>query len=473
MTDNVRLNLGAAGDLAATDEVAYSGDTAQVQLVRVVGVTGTEGSKTVGANDSVALLSRIPVQGQALMAASMPVVIASDQSAIPTVAAATYITGQSAQTAVVNNIIPSTSGATGTDALNLRSASVQVVSTGTAGTFIFEQSNDNVSWIALPVFNAALATGVVIAAAITATVSQIVYTFPIRCRYIRLRIATTITGGSIQAFSRLSMDSWTAAVQQVANNTAANLAVTASGTVTANQGTMVALPAGTAAIGAVRLTLPETNADVASAAITTTTTTAAFTPTAGHTYQVNIPVTAVSGTTPTLDVAIEESDDAGTNWFKVYDFPRITATGIYRSPKLPLTGNRVRYVQTLTGTTPSFTRAINRLMSSDDAPHLRQIIDRTVSLTTLNSATPNLDARHCRNAQLVINLGAASTPPAIQVEGSDDNGATWYAVGAPLTGVASSTVQLTVNNVQAALLRGRVSTAGVTVTPGYVLIKGF
>lgn len=50
MSDNVRLNPGASGDLMATDEVSYSGDTAQVQLVRVVSVTGAEGSKAVGAD---------------------------------------------------------------------------------------------------------------------------------------------------------------------------------------------------------------------------------------------------------------------------------------------------------------------------------------------------------------------------------------------------------------------------------------
>ena len=221
------------------------------------------------------------------------------------------------------------------------------------------------------------------------------------------------------------------------------------------------------------LGIPGTIADVASAALTTTTTTSAFTPTYGCSYEVSIPVTAVSGTTPTLDVGIEESDDSGTNWFRVYDFPRITATGMYRSPKLPLVGNRVRYVQTVTGTTPSFTRAVNRQQSSDSAPFMRQLIDRTVTLTTLSSATPSINTQQCRNAQLVINLGAATTPPALQLQGSDDNGATWYAIGSPLTGVASSTVQTTVNNIQSGLLRAIVTTVGATVTAGYVLVKAF
>ena len=143
------------------------------------------------------------------------------------------LTGASAQTVVVNNILNPTSGTTGLSVAGYRAASVQVISTGTGGTFIFEQSNDNTNWVALPIFNAALVTGVPITAAITATSSTIIYTFPLRCVYLRLRIATTITGGSIQAFTRIGTDPWTASAQLVASNTAANLAATVSGTVTA------------------------------------------------------------------------------------------------------------------------------------------------------------------------------------------------------------------------------------------------
>lgn len=219
--------------------------------------------------------------------------------------------------------------------------------------------------------------------------------------------------------------------------------------------------------------IPGLVGDVGSAALTTTTTTAAITPTAGTAYVVNIPVTVVSGTSPTLDVEIQESDDTATNWFTVYSFPRITAAGIYRSPKLAFNGNRVRYVQTVGGTGPSFTRSINRLQCSDSVSAIRQLIDRTISLTTLNSATPNFNVQNCQRAQLVINIGAATTPPTLQLEGSDDNGATWYAVGTALAAVASSTVQATVANVNSQLIRARVSSAGATVTAGYVLLKGF
>lgn len=221
------------------------------------------------------------------------------------------------------------------------------------------------------------------------------------------------------------------------------------------------------------LGFPGIIADVASAALTSTTTTSAFTPTFGTSYSVNIPVTAVTGTNPTLDFSIEESDDGGTNWFKVYDFPRITATGMYRSPIIRMTGNRVRFVQTLGGTLPSFTRAVNRLQCSTNSESMRQLIDRALAVNTLNSATSALDVRNTGSRiQLIINMGTiTTTAPAIQIEGSDDNGASYYAIGSPLTGVASSTVQLTVAGVNSALIRARVSTAGSGATLGYVILK--
>jgi hypothetical protein len=241
-----------------------------------------------------------------------------------------------------------------------------------------------------------------------------------------------------------------------------------TGTVSIN-----AVPAGTANIGNTHLAFATSVADIASAAITTTTTVAAITPTFGIAYQVNIPVTVVTGTTPTMDVRIEESDDGGTNWFTVYDFPRITAVGIYRSPHIPVNGNRVRYVQTIGGTTPSFTRAINRLQTNYPALAVRQLVDRTIVPNTLNSNTPFLIARDCGNStQLIVNMGAiTTTAPQFQLEGSDDAGVTWYPIGAPLTGVASSTVQQTVNGINAGLVRARVSTAGSGATLGYVMIK--
>lgn len=214
--------------------------------------------------------------------------------------------------------------------------------------------------------------------------------------------------------------------------------------------------------------------DVSSAAITTTATTSAFTPLTGNSYNVVIPVTAVSGTDPTLDVSIEESEDGGTNWIKVYDFPRITLTGMYRSPKLSYRGNRVRYVQTISGTSPSFTRSIQRQQTTDTIPELRQLIDRTINLNTLNSVTPSILAQNCHSVSLTVVQGAGATvAPQVQLQGSVDNGLTWFFLGSPLVGLVSAAVDLTLPVVNAQLYRAIITTAGVGATLSYVAIRAF
>lgn len=224
------------------------------------------------------------------------------------------------------------------------------------------------------------------------------------------------------------------------------------------------------------LGVPSIIGDVSSAALTTTTTTATITPTFGCSYEVNIPVTAVSGTSPTLDVVVQESDDGSTNWFDVYHFPRITATGMYRSPKLPLTGNRVRYVQTVGGASPSFTRAINRLQSSDTAQPYRRLFDRSLnSAQALNAVTASLlTGNGTKNVQMVISAATVGTAPVLRLRGSDDNGASYYDLpGGSLTAVNNSTVQVTLANVTADLVQAFVGTAGAGTTLNYVEIKVF
>lgn len=175
--------------------------------------------------------------GQATSANSAPVVLASDQAALAVAIQNLYVTGQSAQTAVVNNILTATAGTAATDVQNYKSFAIQVVSTGTSGTFLFEGSNDNTNFQPIPVYNHALVVQVPLVTVITASSSNIIYAGAVNFRYIRLRIVSTIGGGSIQAFSLFSQTPYSGTSQIVAQGTAANLNVTAAGTVTANLGT--------------------------------------------------------------------------------------------------------------------------------------------------------------------------------------------------------------------------------------------
>ena len=213
--------------------------------------------------------------------------------------------------------------------------------------------------------------------------------------------------------------------------------------------------------------------DIASAALTTSTTSSAISNNLGNGFQINIAVTAATGTNPTLDVRVEESFDGGTNWVTLYEMQRITAVGSYNSPILRASGRHIRYVQTVGGTSPSFTRAVTRnVLPFIQAEPQKRLMDRSIVLTTLNSVTPVLFSGAANNVQLVINLGTATTPPALQLEGSED-GTNWYAIGTPLTSIANGTVEITYQDKSATFLRARVSTAGVGSTLGYVSLKAW
>ena len=68
-------------------------------------------------------------------------------------------------------------------------------------------------------------------------------------------------------------------------------------------------------------------------------------------------VTAVSGTSPTLNLYIDIQDPASGNWANQYAFPQITAAGLYYQPlQVQSTKYRVRWV--LGGVSPSFSFSV-------------------------------------------------------------------------------------------------------------------
>jgi hypothetical protein len=213
--------------------------------------------------------------------------------------------------------------------------------------------------------------------------------------------------------------------------------------------------------------------DIASGALTTNNTSATITPSNNSgSCEFNVIVTAVSGTNPTLDVVVQESDDTGTNWYDIYQFPRITATGQYRSPLIPLVGNRYRYVRTVGGTSPSFTHAVNRLQSNTPQPLQRQFFDRGLAINTINSVTPSYFVEGCAGLNVFVNMGAVTTTaPVLALEVSPDN-ANWIQSGADITTAANSNNLLSVTDVLGRFVRIRVKTAGSGATLGFLMVKG-
>ena len=160
------------------------------------------------------------------------------------------IVGQAAQTAIINNILTTVAGIPSLDVTGYRSFCIQLVSTGTGGTFIFEGSNDPVNnFQPITVFNQVNANGGASNSAINASLSTIGYVGSTTFRYIRLRIVTTITGGSLQAFTRLSQVPFVANYPNVTQTNPANFNITAQPGNTPNTTPWLITPVANAAQG--------------------------------------------------------------------------------------------------------------------------------------------------------------------------------------------------------------------------------
>jgi hypothetical protein len=217
-----------------------------------------------------------------------------------------------------------------------------------------------------------------------------------------------------------------------------------------------------------------TSGDIASAAITTTTTSAAVSMTNIQSASFNVAVTAVSGTTPTLDVVVQESLD-NVNWYDIYHFERITATGFFVSPTIAINGQQIRYVRNVSGTTPSFTMSLARQTRHVSPPSYRRIFDRTIAPNTLSSVTPTLQCGSANFLQITQSSAAGATvAPVFTLEGSEDN-SNWYQVGTTaitITGTASTNSMnyTPPGGILPKFARLRVTTAGTGAVLNYVAL---
>ena len=101
----------------------------------------------------------------------------------------------------------------------------------------------------------------------------------------------------------------------------------------------------------------------ASAATTTTGQTGAFGTGAQNTLDVFVDITAVSGTTPSMTVNVEWSND-GSTWFAADTADAFTAATATqkRVKEFAVKGQYARLNYTISGTTPSFTWAATALI---------------------------------------------------------------------------------------------------------------
>lgn len=464
-----------------TDSFIYS-FTESIPGISVVGNTITFSSSNAGMADTDLLVIQydayestdiqkvdtinLPGVGQKTSNNSFPIVIATEQIQDK------FLIGAAAQSVLNNNIFLETAGSgwldTFIDGVTFRSFYCAIYASAgiTAGQITFEATNDITKTpIIISCFDDAVITGTTIQAAIgIAANANRYFSGKISYRYIRCRISTAFAGGTIQAITRMSLTDYIPRVTPVGPTSGATFSTSVSSS----------LPAGANIIGAMNFASGVAATDIASGALTISTTTAAISPGNVAAVELTLNVTAVSGTSPTLDVQIQISKDAGVNWIPIYDFPRITGIGSYITPKLLLEGNRIRYVQTVGGTTPSFTRTLIRNSSAGNGSVLRQHFSRSIDILTLDSTTSPLWTEGCNEAILILATGSNSitTPVVVTLEGSETN-SDFYDLGSiSVTGVdPNKTYHIKVPGVLAKFLRARVTTAGVGGNLNYVAIK--
>lgn len=183
--------------------------------------------------------------------------------------------------------------------------------------------------------------------------------------------------------------------------------------------------------------------EVASAAVTATATGATITQVAGAGFSAVVNATAVTGTNPTLDTILQESNDDGTTWYDIWHCERMTGVSTAIIPALP-SGGRRRWNSTVSGTSPSFTRQINTMLLSVAPPVLqRQFFDRTAGLLsgTLNSTSASYNMAGIDTMSANVTIGAATTPGTYQIQVSND-GVNWAAASVATLAVANSTVTI-------------------------------
>lgn len=378
-----------------------------------------------------------------------------------------YITGAAAQSAAANNVLLSTAGTASIDTMvpgvsHYRALQVQVVASAgiSSGQILFEYSNDNVTFFPLQMYEATSSTTlnastvINVATSIAASTNR-TFLGKIMGRYIRCRISTVFAGGTIQAFTRLTISDFQPWVTALAGSQTL-ATVTTVGTVT----TVTTVSTVTAAsLAAASVT------DIASAAITSTQTSAAIAMTNIQSAVFAVNVTAVSGT-PTMDVVIQCSVNT-TTWQDIYHFERVTGTTTLITPMLDIPCAQIRYVRTIGGGTPSVTMSLTRWSKQTSGDEHRAYFDRTIAPNTLNSATPSYWVEGSNYISAIVSSGAATTPASFQVEISAD-GTNWAAIGTATASAANTTTVVFGNFAVAKFARVRVTAAGTGQTLNYV-----
>jgi hypothetical protein len=383
----VSVNNGTTD--AGTQRVSISSDsTGQVKLA-----TGANTIGALTANQSVntAQINGVtPSMNQgAADTGTQRVALANDQIQD------SNITGQTTLT-LSNNVILASAGATATDCNGYHTITMMMTPIGTvsSGTVTFEASNDNSTFIAVPLYDMSNLSANPATTYSPGTGNNRIFTGAVVGRYFRARLSLAVGGGgTLTCFTRLTQGFFQSAFYTMQQATAGNLNVTVAGLTSSaaiadgqtNPSVTPMASFGSMFNGATwdraRNDWNTTTGDTGAKTVTFNGATQLNYNSRGAYIYVN--VGTVSGTTPTMAVQLQVSFDTGTTWvnmgpaaanltttsttdlFIIYPANSSQAAGV--TPATLTTGatNTIeinmplprswRLVYTIAGTTPSFT----------------------------------------------------------------------------------------------------------------------
>jgi hypothetical protein len=359
----------------------------------------TSALQTTGNNSLSSINTKTPVLGQALTTASVPVVIASDQT-VPVLLADRNIIGAALQHSAGANILAAIGGTfTSIDLSGYRSFSIEVRSSlAIANQWVLEGSNDNVTFFPVSCVNQAN-PNVTITGNITYSQTPITYIGRKTYRYLRARNISNIITGTTQAYTTLSPLDVVLPIS-------------------------VGLNAGSTAVTQQASILNVVNiSTILSTAPTSTVNGAAFTPSWGTAISFSYNV-SISNAGSNLIISVQESNN-GSIWTDLHTWPALSsvspsATFADTSPVFPLTSRFYRFVYRSTsnaGGTWNLTLSYNQL--NNTVGFMDSRVDTVLSMDNSLSDLLNVDGKSVVGFTLT---GTWSGIAQVQVTG---NGINW------------------------------------------------
>ncbi len=182
---------------------------------------------------------------------------------------------------------------------------------------------------------------------------------------------------------------------------------------------MAPTPAGNNTIGNVGIS-SRTVTDIASATVTANGNSGVIASDAGQSLASVITISGVSGTTPTLDLILQESFDDGANFQDIYHVERIVANVVATVPNMLMHGRR-QWKWVVNGAGASFTISIKSTRGANPVQAIRRFFVRGLDTTVVNTFTPRFNIEGFKFISFGAKMNSGGTSPVLQFQVSPDD----------------------------------------------------